>query len=382
MMGTVIVDVRKWQNQFNFRTGAKIEVDNAETRLVSGILARHPYPGDMEGAADRWVTDTALDLFDAYKPGLVFLSYARQYFAQRFTLHNEEQLRKMFAEVFKEALRFVRETGCLPIFVGTGDMTELAGEIDLSMLDALVSAGGGSGRFTGLCGPSAKDLDYVASLPGVERLIDRDEWIRLFSGAQHDRERIPDYLLVTREGWSVRSAGTSPRKSARVQGRNPFIPVSTPLGKAASLTDIRRLIEQNMERTPVALIVVEGIGERHFPLPFNRCINGIDWYCYEPSEGQYLTLTTGTHQVFAFPPGHRFSDEAIEHAEYPFSGHFTEIPQHTLGADFKGRSIAVGNRSMFTHMVFGADISIECFARNLYNQGCIAVLKENAAPSL
>jgi hypothetical protein len=375
MMGTVIVDVRKWQNLFDLRTGEKIDVDNAETRMVSRILASNPYPGDMDNAANRWVTDTALDLFDAYNSRLVCLSYACQYFTQRFNPMSEEQLRKMFAEVFEEAERFVRESGCVPVFIGTGDMTELVGEIDLSMLDGLVSAGGGSGRFTGLCGPSERDLAFVSSLPGVERLVDRDEWISLFSGAQHDRGRIPDYLMVTREGWSIRSAGTSPRKSARVQGHNPVIPVSTPLGTVESLTDIRRLVEESMERTPVALIVIEGVGQRHFPLPFTRCANGIDWYCYEPGEGQYLTLTTGTHQVFAFPPGHRFSDEAIQLAEYPFSGHFTEIPEHTLGADFSGRSIAVGNRSMFTHMVFGTDISIECFARNLYNQGCIAVLK-------
>lgn len=66
----------------------------------------------------------------------------------------------------------------------------------------------------------------------------------------------------------------------------------------------------------------------------------------------------------------------MEQTIFPFSGHFREIPPHTLGADFEGPSLAVGNRSMFTHMVFGADISVECFARNLFNQGCIAVLKE------
>jgi len=90
-------------------------------------------------------------------------------------------------------------------------------------------------------------------------------------------------------------------------------------------------------------------------------------------------MTTGEHQVFAYPPGYRFSHEAMEQREFPFSGHFREVPAHTLGADFEGGSLAVGNRSMFTHMVFGADISVECFARNLFNQGSIAVLKERIA---
>jgi len=75
------------------------------------------------------------------------------------------------------------------------------------------------------------------------------------------------------------------------------------------------------------------------------------------------------------PTGYRYDEEDDELKGYPFSGYFREVPGHTLGADCGGRSIAVGNRSMFTHMVFGADISVECFARNLFNQGCMAVIQ-------
>jgi hypothetical protein len=378
MMSTVIVDVRQWQNMFNLRSGERVNVDNAVVRTVRRVLERHPYPGDTEQEANRWVTDTALDLINAYEPRLICLSYAWQYFAQRFTPYSESRLQRVIKDVFDEVWRFVGESGYRPVFVGTGDMTELKGEMDLSMLDGLVSSGGGSARYNGLHKPSEKDLSYVASLPGVERLVNRDEWISLFPDAKCDPSFIPDYLLVSREGWSVRSAGTSLRRSLRIQGCNFSVPVSTSLGTIASLTDIRGLIEDNLERAPVALIVIEGIGERNFPAPFTRCANGVDWYCYEPGEGQYLTLSTGTHQVFAYPPGHRFNDAATTQREFPFSGFFTKIPEHTLGSDFSGRSIAVGNRSMFTHMVFGVDISIECFARNLNNQGCIAVLKDRA----
>jgi hypothetical protein len=181
--------------------------------------------------------------------------------------------------------------------------------------------------------------------------------------------------MVCREGWTVRSAGSSLRKPLRVQKRNHTIPVFTPLGNVASIADVRKLIEKNLGSTRIALIVMEGVGEKYFPGRFSRCANGVDWYCYETGEGQYLTLSSGRHQVFAYPPGHRFSEETMTQSVFPFSGHFREIPEHTVAADFSGRSIAVGNRSMFTHMVFGADVSIECFARNLYNQGCMAVLR-------
>jgi hypothetical protein len=377
-MDLVIVDARQWQNLFDFRTGEKVDSDNAATRMVSKILGKRFYPGDMEETANRWVTDTALDLAAAYQPRLACLSYARQNFMQRITPLSDEQLRGMVCDVFEEIERFVRESGYVPVIIGTGDMTELHGEMDLSMCDGLVSSSNSS-RYVGLNGPSSRDLDYLASLSGIERLVARDEWVSLFPSAKHNHERIPDCLLVAREGWCVRSAGSSPRRTARVQGRNTTIPVFSPLGAPASLAELRGLIEGNLDRTPVALIVIEGIGKRFFPRPFTECVNGIGWYAYEPDEGQYLTLTSGEHQVFTYPPGYRFSEEATEQREYPFSGHFREIPEHTLGADFSGRSIAVGNRSMFTHMVFGADISIECFSRNLFNQGCIAVLKEKTA---
>ena len=45
-----------------------------------------------------------------------------------------------------------------------------------------------------------------------------------------------------------------------------------------------------------------------------------------------------------------------------------------MGQRLSARSIAVGNRSMFPHMVSGTDVSVECFARNLYNQGCMGVI--------
>lgn len=64
----------------------------------------------------------------------------------------------------------------------------------------------------------------------------------------------------------------------------------------------------------------------------------------------------------------------MDKKEYPLSGYFTSLPERTVGGQFPGRSIAVGNRSMYTHMIPGADVSLEPFARNLYNQGTMAVI--------
>ncbi|MFU8768800.1 MAG: hypothetical protein ACNA7H_03615, partial [Desulfotignum sp.] len=140
------------------------------------------------------------------------------------------------------------------------------------------------------------------------------------------------------------------------------------------LRDIKPLILSHLPDHKIALILVEGVGESFFPTPFRLVQNGIDWFCYEPGDAFYLTLSTGRHQPFAYPAGFRSFDKDADAIKFPFSGYMDSVPGHTLALDFPGKSIAVGNRSMFMHMVFGADISIECFARNLFNQGCMAVV--------
>ena len=111
-----------------------------------------------------------------------------------------------------------------------------------------------------------------------------------------------------------------------------------------------------------------------FPLVAKPCRNGKDWYHYEPGDAQYLAITTGRHRFFDYPVGYKFYEEDSGERAFPFSGYFTSLPDGTIGQRFAGRSIAVGNKSMFMHTVTGADLCIECFSRNLYNQGVMGVI--------
>ncbi len=373
-MSLAIVDAREWQNLLDLRTGKKVQDDHPQTRMVRDLLARHAYPGDVNVESNRWVTDVALDLIREYCPDLAFLFYSHQFFAGRYTPMNEEQRRAMIESVFGEVSRFVRESGYTPVIVGSGDMVEVAGEIDLSKADGTAISSHWSARYAGLHHASARDLDHVASLPQIEKIVRREEWIDLMGNAGHRVDRIPEYLLVAREGWTFATTGVPLRKALRVPGAAYSIPVATSLGEPATILDIRRLIELNLKTHKIALIILEGLGVRDFVLPHAACTNSVDWFYYEPGDGQYLSMMTGEHQVFAYPTGYQYHDENDAKRDFPFSGYFLDIPEHTLGSDFSGKSVAVGNHSMFVHMVFGADICIECFARNLYNQGCLGVI--------
>jgi hypothetical protein len=373
-MSLAIVDAHQWQNVCDLRSGKKVQDDSPKTQMVRGVLERHPYPGDVDHLSNRWVTDTALDLADRYDPGFVCLFYAHQYFAMRHVQSTETERRTMMADVFQEVERFVTASGFVPVVVGTGDTTELAGEINLSRLEGLAISSHWSARYAGLHQPSQRDLACVKAQPQVERVVSRAEWIALFPGVEHDPARIPEYLALAREGWIFSTTGTPLRKVFRIPGASRAIPLATPLGKVESITGVRGLIDAQLDRTRIAFIILEGVGLKDFTIPYVPCGNSVDWFYYEPGDGQFLTLTTGTHQVFAYPVGYRYADETDANPDYPYSGYIKQIPEHTVGRDFGGRSIAVGNHSMLTHMIFGTDIAIECFARNLYNQGCLGVI--------
>ncbi|MDR0842704.1 MAG: hypothetical protein LBP68_04705 [Acidobacteriota bacterium] len=383
-MSLAIVDAREWQNLLDLRTGKKVQIDPnnkderarmPQTAMLRDILHRHPYPGDGDIRSNRWVTDSALDLIAAYEPQLACVIYGHQYFAGRYTPMTDDARRRMMEDLFSEIDRFVTQSGYAPVIVGTGEMIPLAGEIDLVNLDGLAISSHWSARYAGLHHATPRDLDHVRSLPEVERIVGRDEWIATFPGAAVQPERVPEHLLLAAEGWTYVTTGTPMRRAVRVPGKSFQIPLATELGEAAALTDIRNLIYASASKgKKVALIVAEGVGMKDFLMPFVPCSNQTDWHYYEPGDGFYLTLSTGTHQVFAYPSGYNYLDETDDKKDLPFSGYFLDLPAHALGDDFLGKSVAVGNHSMFVHTVFGADVCMECFARNLYNQGGFGVI--------
>ena len=379
-MSLAIIDAREWQRAFDLRTGERAEESGPLVDMVRGVLAKHPYPGDMDAGGNRWVTDAALDLIEAYHPRFAFLIYAQQYFAARYSPMSAAEQGSLISAVSREVDRFLEVSGFDYVVIGTGGLTPLTGFIDLSGLDGLGVSTHWSSRYAGLYGPSRSDLAFLEGHPHVERVVERDEFTGLFGAAPENPARAPEYLILADEGFMFKSAGATMRKAVMIPGKSFHVPVRTTLGSVQSLTDVRGLVDRRLQDGRVAVIMLEGIGMDEFPWPAVRCENGKRWYYYEPGDGQCLTVTSGAHRVFDYPTGYRYFDEDGPDKKYPFSGYFASIPEGTLGSIFPGRSIAVGNKSMFMHMVAGADISVECFARNLYNQGTMGVIHRQDKP--
>ena len=373
-MSRTIIDAREWQKAFDLRSGTALTKPGPLDDMVRGVQHRHPYPGDLNAAGNRWVTDTALDLMEGYDPSFVFLTYAGQYFTGRFGPMTEDQWAATVEAVYHEVERFVTLSGFTPVIVGTGDMTPLVSHIDLTHVDGLALCTHWSARYAGLHNPSPADLKRVTSLPEIERVVPWQEFVDLFGACPMDAAMLPEYLLVAREGHMFKTVGGAFRQVRRIPAFAYRIPVSANLEEACDSTDVRRAVEKRLQKSKLALIFVEGLGCKDFPWPHRQIGNGKDWFFYETGDAQYLTVTTGRHHVFEYPPGYRYFEEDGPAKEFPFSGYFRSVPADAIAASIDARSIAVGNRSMFMHMAAGADISVECFARNLYNQGTMAVI--------
>ena len=372
-MTLAILDARQWQQTVDLRTGRPADAVGPLVPMVGEVLGRHPFPGDRDDASNAWVTDTALDFVRRYDPGFAFLSYSQQYYSSRYGALPPEVRRAHVDNAFAEAARFARESGMTTVLVGTGELVPAAEAIDLEDLDGLAVSSNWCTHYAGIYNPSQRDLDRLLAHPHITRLVSKQDILEQFGGGPGDGSRLPDHMAVAARGCSFK--GTSLRRLVMIPEPSDVIPVSQNLGPAPTILDIRpRLLDLLAAGNKVALAIIEGVGCSEFPAPYTTCENGRDWLRYEPGDAQFLAISTGRHPIFQHNGGYRYYLDDGERKPYPFSGYFKELPGGTIGEAFPGRSIAVGNRSMFMHVCTGCDVTCECFARNLYNQGLMAVL--------
>lgn len=182
------------------------------------MLQRHPFPGDFQEESNRWVTDVALDFIREYDPEFVYLTYAEQYYNSRYTQMTAEARTDMITAAVAEAERFIRASGFTPVLVGTGDMTDFLAFIDVARLDGLALSTHWSARYAGLHGPSAADMESLKALPKIERIVPGSDLVSLFKGTPEQARRVPEYLLVAKEGYAFKTAGQAHRKLAKIPG--------------------------------------------------------------------------------------------------------------------------------------------------------------------
>lgn len=373
-----IIDVREWQTTVDFRTGRKVDpcMRNDLVNAISNLLRMHPFPGDTDARGNSWVTDIALELNSIYCPDFMFLTYAQPFFTSLFKNLSDKEWQAIKTSITDEVNRFTKLSGFTPVIVGSGATTPLQGEIDLSSLQGLANCMGMGPTYAGLYYPSKRDLKQLQNDERIELIIPRQQLVDEWGGNADFISRLPEYLLVARQGYIFRGIGNMPRIFYRINGRNKVIPVKAPFS-VKSIIEIAPMLRKLLSGQRIALIMLEGLGCEDFPFTYEKCDNTFSWYTYGTGDDQYLTMTGGKHLPFhPFPPGHNYYRDDGEDKPYPFSGIYRYMPDWVIGTDKGIKSAAVGSRSILTHVASGADISVECFARALYNYGSMAVVND------
>lgn len=372
-----MIDVREWQAVVELETGRRMDGlprGMEEYACVVEMQRRFPFPGDLSDDGPAWVTDLALEVDRILDPSLMILVYADLAFKSIF-LDEEMAGRKERTRV--EIERFLEASGRGYAIMGLGGMARLKGFLDLSSMDGTAMVSGFLGPFAGLFNPSHRDMSRLESDARVERLVSRDEFRLLFGGGDTFYDHFPDWLLELREGYSVRGFGSLARKPYRIPSMDEAVPLATNLDtlpRVGCLTEVEGAVREAVVKGKrTALVLVEGLGLEDFPWEHRPISNRMGWYRYILGEGQYLTVSSGRHLVHHdYPPCLRYY---LLEQSYPYSGIFEKLPDSLLGQRAAGSTAAIGNRSIITHACLGADLTVECFARTLYNYGTMAVLR-------
>ncbi len=369
-----LLDVLEWQAWVDMESGRRVEMPGAEMQVLSDILAKRPYPGDLSPHGNAWVVDQALEAVDAFEPSLIVLHFANQSFRAMFGGLTDDDLRADFDELARQADRFlVKARGYEPIIFGLGGYAELKGYVDLTDLEGLAALGGMSGHVCGLYRPTSHDLERLREDARLVRMTSREAFRDEFGGCDAFYHRFPDYLLEYEQGWAVKCPLVMARQPQRLGRSDGTVPVHTGLGEVGRLEDIRPLVEGAVAAgSKVVIIMGEGWSVEDFPYSSRECASRLGWFDYDLKSKLFAIFSGKPPVESEYPPAIRMY---MEENAYPFSVAFNEPSRDCLGRSVNGFSVAVGNRSVLPHAFFGADVTIECYARYVYNYGSMAILQ-------
>lgn len=377
-MSIGVIDAVEWQTVVDFKTGGKSDAQSEKIDIAKRILKNLNYPGDLDVEGIDWTVKMALELDKEYKPELMFIMFGTPFFHSVYRQTSEDRWQAIVNYVFDSIDYFLDTTEYEPIIVGLGDMVDVKGYVELNNLDSLYMANNWSYRCSGIEEYVEGDLEKIKKMQGISAIVSKADFIDKYKPKAEFAERLPDYLLTADEGYRFRGYGSSARKAYKIPALNEYIPVYTKLGEVKDITDIRKVMDRALLQKKVALIIIEGVGLKDFKYPYELCNNKVDWYTYDQAENQYLAISTGKHYYeHDLPPVSRYLRKDFDKIDFPFSGPHHHLPQDTAGRKPGIKSAAVSNRGMFPHVVSGADICIESFARNLYNMGSIAIINDD-----
>jgi hypothetical protein len=377
-MAHLILDAEGWQNVVDFKTGESLQSwDNPVVDDMLPILSALPYPGDANLDSIEWTGEMGKALYDYYKPDFIMLAYATADFVKSSVPQSAKEEAETHRRLFASAEDFLTHTGCTPLIIGTGGMSEIRGELIEPHMRNRFSQTNGLNPYAGLFRAARGEIEGLANIPHT-RLFTKADVRRDFPEADEDYiATLPDAILLRESGYAFSRSGYRGMRMLKSPDVEDTLPIHTTLPLPRHITDTRRVIDEAIdEGKRVALIILEACGAKDFLIPHASLPASDKWMIYAGGMSQYSAILSGE-------PFYRSSVSLIhdsltrQHRSplYPYSqfsdGH---LPENALGRREGVRTAAVGSRSIFTHSMTQADICVECQARQMVASGLLALI--------
>lgn len=376
-----LIEVEGYSRLLDLRTGGAAEREPRLATAVAEITRRLPYPGDNREEADTWVTDVALKLLDVYPAELVMLDYAQALF---IAANRGAEQQRAFENVFNNIDRFLSVTGYKPLIFGCGGLEPVEELVDLEEIlgdDRVFALSGGKYAYISSTALESIAPKRRAALESLSKIIDRKSFLDSLDGdwSPQFAENLGDYIAIANGGVVFRGLGSQGRRIHLTPLLGREVSVHTALEQPSDILDVAPIVKRAIASGDrVALIIVEGADTYDFPMPTAPCRNYSGEFVYQTPWQQYYTLSTGIpYYRYETPLSNRHWLQ--DNRSYPFSGRFRRPAESALGQSIGDKkSLAIGNRSIITHVCLGADISAECYCCYMHNHGSLTVFRGKA----
>ncbi len=361
-------DVGGWQAKVNMSDGRTLE--SSWIKSLHNSLPVNPYPGDMTFEAEKWVTDEALSMVDRYSPDLLVMVYAQSAFVARHRQEDSHYQDFVFT-VGREVERFLGKTGYSYAVIGLGDLIPTRGYINLEKGNSgVASAEEGLAR---LYRALPEDADRMASLAGVQAIYSKQDFEDTFA-CQLPEDLPGQYVIIPENGYLFLTMTGAPRLPFRTESQDSSLPYCSSFNLPGSLNKIRDSISFRVKNgEKIALILLDGIGQKRFPFhgwSLNNTINGLP---YTSSPLQYAVISTGQDFFADYMAAPKWNRSRIRNPFALQGVYLTSCMTHDVMQAGKA-AVSLGNRSILTHSMFPANISTECHCAALHHFGTFTVI--------
>ncbi|MDD4802177.1 MAG: hypothetical protein PHF24_04460 [Syntrophomonas sp.] len=379
-MAKIMLDVGGWQTVVDFATGDPVDdLNDPIMEDIKQITPSIPYPGDTEPGAIDWTVDAALAVCDYYNPDFIMLAFATQQLIKINQHLTPEESVAINERIFRQVSRFLENTDYQPMIIGMGGMQDIKSVIDQSQLSTRLITSMCAYHYAGLFMSSASDAETIKNMEHIEYVISKEELRASYPDMRETYYRmLPDFLLMSSDGYVFNEIGNRGIVHKKTPQLMRELPVYTTLDRPQHILEVRGILEHAMDKgKKVALIMLEGTGTDDFKLPFTMMDNQTEWFVYDQGLSQYLAAATGKKfYEYDYPPVVNSAAYLNTSEKYPFSQHFTFLPEDTIGRRPDKRTAAVGTRSGFIHETTMADICVECHSRQLSMSGVFVLVND------